>query len=58
MKYYIEYNEELLKNVFERIDEDKSNLLKSKGKPQMIAIFRNLIKENENFLKKIIIEKE
>lgn len=58
MKYYIEYNEEQLKHLFERIDENKSFLLKCKGNPQMIALVRKLIDENEKLSNKIIIVKE
>lgn len=58
MKYYIEYNEEMLTNLIERTDQFKANLLDVKDNPNMVLFFKRAIDENEEFLKNIFLVKE
>lgn len=58
MKYYLEYNEEMLTNLIERTDQYKANLLVAKDDPRMVLFFKRAIDENEKFLENIVIEKE
>lgn len=58
MKYYLEYDEEMLTNLIERTDQYKANLLEVKDNPRMVLFFKHVIDENEKFLENIILEKE
>lgn len=58
MKYYLEYDEEMLTNLIERTDQFKADLLDVKDNPSMVVFFKRAIDENEKFLENIILEKE
>lgn len=58
MKYYLEYNEEMLTNLIQRTDQYKADLLAVKDNSNLVLFFKRAIDENEKFLENIILEKE
>lgn len=58
MKFYTELNHEIVTRGFERLDFDKELLLNYKNKKEAKDYLQQLIKEDQEFLNNIIIEKE